>query len=136
MAQLSCQLVASDYDPDLDVRRRADLPWLQPADLSCPDVSSPSECPFSQFTTNAKSDRSCAISGGSAQRSQAMSSTGFRAVSLRASLSHPSGRGVSHRHLPLVTFPVTQKALSLPGKGLDLRKLVAGEGFEPSTSGL
>jgi hypothetical protein len=37
---------------------------------------------------------------------------------------------------PLVTFPVTQKALSLPGKGLDLRKLVAGAGFEPATSGL
>ena len=37
---------------------------------------------------------------------------------------------------PLVTFPVTQKALSLPGKGLDLRELVAGAGFEPATSGL
>jgi len=32
--------------------------------------------------------------------------------------------------------PETQKALSRLGKGLDLRKLVAGEGFEPSTSGL
>ena len=41
-----CQLVASDYDPDLDVRCRADVPWLQPADLSCPDISSPPECPF------------------------------------------------------------------------------------------
>ena len=37
---------------------------------------------------------------------------------------------------PLVTFPVTQKALSWLGKGLDLRKLVAGAGFEPATSGL
>jgi hypothetical protein len=36
----------------------------------------------------------------------------------------------------LVTCPVTQKALSLPGKGLDLRKIVAGAGFEPATSGL
>jgi hypothetical protein len=36
----------------------------------------------------------------------------------------------------LVTFPVTQKALSRLGKGLDLRKLVAGGGFEPPTSGL
>ena len=71
-----------------------------------------------------------------AQRSQAMSSTGFHAVSLRASPSHLSGRGVPHRHLPLVTFPVTQKALSRLGKGLDLRKLVAGAGFEPATSGL
>ena len=60
----------------------------------------------------------------------------FRAVSLRASPSHLSGRGVPHRHLPFVTFPVTQKALSLMGKGLDLRKLVAGAGFEPATSGL
>ncbi len=65
-----------------------------------------------------------------------MSSTGFRAVSLRGSLSHLSGRGVPHRRLPLVTFPVTEKALSLPRKGPDLRKLVAGAGFEPATSGL
>ena len=36
----------------------------------------------------------------------------------------------------LVTFPVTLKALSSKGKGLDLRKLVAGAGFEPATSGL
>jgi hypothetical protein len=36
----------------------------------------------------------------------------------------------------LVTFPVTQKALSVIGKGLELRKLVAGAGFEPATSGL
>jgi hypothetical protein len=48
-------------------------------------------------------------SGPDAQRSQVMSSTGFRAVSLRASLSHRPGRGVPHRHLPLVTFPVTQR---------------------------
>jgi hypothetical protein len=32
--------------------------------------------------------------------------------------------------------PGTQKALFLIGKGLDLRKLVAGAGFEPATSGL
>jgi hypothetical protein len=37
---------------------------------------------------------------------------------------------------PFTTVPGTQKALSLPGKGLDLRKLVAGAGFEPATSGL
>jgi hypothetical protein len=65
-----------------------------------------------------------------------MPSTGFRGVSLRASPSHLSGRGVPHRDLPLITFPVTQKALSLPEKGLDLQKLVAGVGFEPATSGL
>jgi hypothetical protein len=34
------------------------------------------------------------------------------------------------------TVPDTQKALSRLGKGLDLRKLVAGAGFEPATSGL
>jgi hypothetical protein len=45
-----CQLVASDNDPDLDVRCCADVRWLQPADLSCPDISSPPECPFLQFT--------------------------------------------------------------------------------------
>ena len=60
----------------------------------------------------------------------------LHAVSLRASLSHLSGRSMPHRHPFLVTFPVTQKALSLRGKGLDLRKLVAGAGFEPATSGL
>ena len=36
----------------------------------------------------------------------------------------------------LVTCPVTQKALSLAGKGPELRKLVAGAGFEPAASGL
>ena len=46
----------------------------------------------------------------------------LHAVSLRASLSHLSGRSMPHRHPFLVTFPVTQKALSLRGKGLDLRK--------------
>ena len=65
-----------------------------------------------------------------------MSSVGFRAVSLRASPSHLSGRGVPRRHPRLVTFPVTHKALPRLGKGLDLRKLVAGAGFEPATSGL
>ena len=34
------------------------------------------------------------------------------------------------------TLPGTRKALSLVGKGPDLRKLVAGAGFEPATSGL
>ena len=50
-------------------------------------------------------------------------------------VSHVRPRHTSATPL-LVTFPVTQKALSLPGKGLDLRKLVAGAGFEPATSGL
>jgi hypothetical protein len=34
------------------------------------------------------------------------------------------------------TVPETQKALSRLGKGPGLRKLVAGAGFEPATSGL
>jgi hypothetical protein len=38
--------------------------------------------------------------------------------------------------LALVTWPVTQKALSYWERAPELRKLVAGEGFEPSTSGL
>ena len=47
--------------------------------------------------------------GRGAQRSQPMSSPGFRPVLLRASLSHLSGRGVPHRDPPLVTFQVTHK---------------------------
>jgi hypothetical protein len=34
------------------------------------------------------------------------------------------------------TAPETQRTLSLAGKGPELRKLVAGAGFEPATSGL
>jgi hypothetical protein len=65
-----------------------------------------------------KSDGSCPTSGRSAQRSPVGTSTGFHAVSLRASASHLSGRGIPHRRPPLVTFPVTQKALSLPERAL------------------
>jgi hypothetical protein len=36
----------------------------------------------------------------------------------------------------LATQPSTHEGPLLPGKGLDLRKLVAGAGFEPATSGL
>jgi hypothetical protein len=46
------------------------------------------------------------------------------------------GRAEGCCRYTFTTVPETQKALSLPGKGLDLRRLVAGEGFEPSTSGL
>jgi Tn3 transposase DDE domain len=46
-------------------------------------------------------------------------------------------RALGPPHRPcLVTYPATREALSLLGKGLDLRKLVAGAGFEPATSGL
>ena len=36
----------------------------------------------------------------------------------------------------LTTAPETQRPSPLPGKGPELRKLVAGAGFEPATSGL
>jgi hypothetical protein len=66
-------------------------------------------------------------SGPGAQRSQAASSTGFHAVSLRASPSHLSGRGMPHRH-PLWSHSWSRKRPSpRRGKGLELRKLVAGD---------
>jgi hypothetical protein len=83
-----------------------------------------------------KSDGSCPTSGRSAQRSRAGAYPGFHAVSLRASPSHLSGLRLPQQAPALVTCPVTQKTLSLAGKGLHLRKLVAGAGFEPATSGL
>ena len=80
----------------------------------------------------------CGTSGRGTQRSRAAAST-------TSTLSHP----VSPRLPRLAAGPhgtllllhgllqrQNAKALSLPGKGLDLRKLVAGAGFEPATSGL
>ena len=72
-----------------------------------------------------------AIAGGSVQHVQAVSS--------RVTPSPPSRRQAVRSPAPTTPFttvPGTQKALSLPGKGPDLRKLVAGAGFEPATSGL
>jgi hypothetical protein len=72
-----------------------------------------------------------AIAGGSVHH--------VHAVSSRATPSPPSRRqaarspGAATR---LATAPDTQKAFSSLGKGLYLRKLVAGAGFEPATSGL
>jgi hypothetical protein len=63
-------------------------------------------------------------------------STVFHAVSLCASPAHLPGPWPAAPAPALVTYPATQEALSLLGKGLDLRKLVAGAGFEPATSGL
>jgi hypothetical protein len=76
-----------------------------------------------------------ATSGRSAPRSPVGTSTVSRLVSLRASPSHLPGRlGPPHRpcfgHMPCYA-----QALSLPGKSLELHKLVAGAGFEPATSG-
>src|SRR5262245_38515324 len=72
-------------------------------------------------------------SGRGTQRSPAAASTTSR-------LSHPvlscpatRPRGPDFRDT-FTTVPGTPKALSGLGKGLELRKLVAGEGFEPSTS--
>ena len=62
-----------------------------------------------------------------------------QAVSSRVTPSPPSRRQAACsavRTTPLITAPGAPKALSPLGKGLELRKLVAGEGFEPSTSGL
>ena len=62
-----------------------------------------------------------------------------QAVSSRVSASLLSRCPAARSTTPTTRFttaPGTQKALSLPGKGLDLRKLVAGAGFEPATSGL
>ena len=61
------------------------------------------------------------------------------AVSFRATPSPPSRRQAARSPVAatrLATAPDTQTALSSLGKGLDLRKLVAGAGFEPATSGL
>ncbi len=72
-----------------------------------------------------------AIAGGSVHHVQAVSS--------RVTPSPPSRRRAARRAVAATRFttvPETQKALSLLGKGLDLRKLVAGAGFEPATSGL
>ncbi len=62
-----------------------------------------------------------------------------QAVSSRVTLSPPSRRQAARSPASTTRFttvPDAQKALSLTGKGLDLRKLVAGAGFEPATSGL
>jgi hypothetical protein len=72
-----------------------------------------------------------AIAGGSVHH--------VHAVSSRATPSPPSRRQAARSTAPTTRFttvPGTQKALSLLGKDLDLRKLVAGAGFEPATSGL
>ena len=81
----------------------------------------------------------CGTSGLGAQGSRAAASTTSR-------LSHPVSPRLPRRavrprrallllHL-LLQCPTRKMALSLPGKGPDLRKLVAGAGFEPATSGL
>src|SRR5690242_7391350 len=61
------------------------------------------------------------------------------AVSSRAIPSPRSRRQAARSPAPTTPFTTaadTQKALSRLRKGLDLRKLVAGAGFEPATSGL
>jgi hypothetical protein len=77
-----------------------------------------------------------AISGRNTQRSTLATSTWFPAVSLRVSPSHLSGLDGRTDPSSRVTSAAAQEALSRLGKGLDLRKLVAGVGFEPTTSGL
>jgi hypothetical protein len=72
-----------------------------------------------------------AIAGGSVHH--------VHVVSSRATPSPPSRRQAARSAASatrLATVLDTQKALSRLGKDLDLRKLVAGGGFEPPTSGL
>jgi hypothetical protein len=71
------------------------------------------------------------IAGGNVHHVQAVSS---RAIASPPSRCRAARRAVAATRF--TTVPTTQKALSLPGKGLNLRKLVAGAGFEPATSGL
>src|SRR5689334_16824492 len=61
------------------------------------------------------------------------------AVSSRANSSPPSRCRAARKAVAATrsaTVPDTPKALPQLGKGLELRKLVAGAGFEPATSGL
>ncbi len=95
-------------------------------------------CASARFGSSARTARapdSHATSGRSAQRSRAGASTGFGTVSLRASPSHLSGLGPPRRPL-LWSHALLRQRPSPFGKGPDLRKLVAGAGFEPVTSGL
>ena len=72
-----------------------------------------------------------AVAGGSIHHVQAVSS--------RVTPSPPPRRQAARSRVAATRFTTvagTQKALSQLGKGLDLRKLVAGVGFEPATSGL
>ena len=72
-----------------------------------------------------------AIAGGSVHHVQAVSS--------RVTPSPPSRRQAARSPEATTRFTTaadTQEALSLLGKGPGLRKLVAGAGFEPATSGL
>jgi hypothetical protein len=72
-----------------------------------------------------------AVAGGSVRHVQAVSS--------RVTPSPPSRRRAARSPAPTTPFTTVrdaQKAPLLLGKGPDLRKLVAGAGFEPATSGL
>jgi hypothetical protein len=71
------------------------------------------------------------IAGGSVHHVQAVSSSVTPSPPSRCQAAQSPAPTT-----PFTTVPDTQKALSLPGKGPDLRKLVAGAGFEPATSGL
>jgi hypothetical protein len=75
-------------------------------------------------------------SGPATQISQAMACTGFRAVSLRASPPHRSGRGIPYGHPVWSHSRSRQRPSPEKERAFELRKLVAGVGFEPTTSGL
>jgi hypothetical protein len=150
-----CDLSASCSSCPVRVARRAPggLPRLSPALTPCrlaPKVARPQKnrsrhgvgpaAGHVGFDTNGKSngylcdlwEKRPAIAGGNVYRvprcltpCQPVSPAGPQPAA-------PVSRLVTY----LVTCPVTSRALSLAGKGPDLRKLVAGGGFEPPTSGL
>jgi hypothetical protein len=130
-------VAAGVYNADFDVAATRTAHRLRPADFAAAPRRA-HLCASARFGSSARTARAMdgrATSGRSAQRSRVRASTGFDAVSLRASPSHLPGLGPPHRpcygHMPCYA-----KGPLSSGKGLDLHKLVAGEGFEPSTSGL
>jgi hypothetical protein len=76
--------------------------------------------------------RHLAVAGGSVCRVQAVSS---RAAPVSPRLAARPRGALLLLHV-LLQCPARKRPLSRLGKGLDLRKLVAGAGFEPATSGL
>ncbi len=85
---------------------------------------------------SARSGRASMVASTSrpgAQRSQAISPTGFRAVSLGVSSSHLSGRGIPHRH-PLWSHSRSRNRPSPCRERAWPAETSSGAGFEPATS--
>jgi hypothetical protein len=99
-----------------------------------PGAVTPVRRPFQQFSRNRKNDGYLCYLWG--KRPEIAGDVVYRVPRCLAACQpvSPIRPGMPHWYLTLVTFPVMQKALSLFEKGP--LALVAGEGFEPSTSGL